>query len=250
MSPSRADWRRRTVFAYLDEPPFCFPGANGPSGCDIELGVRVLKAIGVAEIAFVKVAFAELIPGLMAGRWSLNTPLFISGERARLVDFSRPVWALADGLLMRAGEEARFPSYEALAANPAMRLAVVADQIQERTAMAAGVPVASISRFATQEGAARAVRDGAADAYASVAMAHRGYLKRAADEGLAMVDIAEAAPDTRGAARAAGAFSFAKGDHEFRQAFDAELARIIATDDHRRMMRGYGFSDAETPPLP
>jgi polar amino acid transport system substrate-binding protein len=35
------------VFAYLDEPPFCAPGADGPVGCDVDVAFAVLRAIGI-----------------------------------------------------------------------------------------------------------------------------------------------------------------------------------------------------------
>ena len=90
------------VFAYLDEPPFCAPAVDGPVGCDVEVAFVVLRALGVERIETRLVTFAELLPGVASGAWHVNTPLFITPERARLVDFSRPVWSLADGLMVQA----------------------------------------------------------------------------------------------------------------------------------------------------
>ena len=126
------------VFAYLDEPPFCAPAADGPVGCDVEVAFAVLRAIGIERIETRLVTFAELLPGVASGAWQINTPLFITEERARLVDFSRPVWSLADGLMVQAGNPKRLTSYRALAAHADARLVVVADQVQEQRALAAG----------------------------------------------------------------------------------------------------------------
>ncbi len=228
------------VFAYLDEPPFCAPAPDGPVGCDVEVAFAVLRAIGVERVETRLVTFAELLPGVASSAWHINTPLFITEERAQLVDFSRPVWSLADGLMVQAGNPKRLISYRALAADTDARLVVVADQVQEQRALSAGLDPARILRVATQPEAVAAVRDGRADAYASVAMAHRGFLRAAPDTGLEAVDFG-----AKGGAVAAGAYSFAKSNADLRRAFDAALERFLGSPEHRAIMRHYHFSDAD-----
>jgi polar amino acid transport system substrate-binding protein len=229
------------VFAYLDEPPFCAPGADGIAiGCDVEVAFAVLRAIGVERIETKLTTFAELLPGVAGGQWHINTPLFITEERARLVDFSRPVWSLADGLMVTAGNPKNLTSYRALAAHADARLAVVAEQVQEQRALEAGMASVRILRVATQPGAVAAVRDGRADAYASVAMAHRGFLRAAPDARLDVVDFG-----AQGGAAARGAYSFAKSNADLRIAFDRALDRYLGSPEHRGVMRRYGFTDAD-----
>lgn len=231
----------RVTLAYLDEPPFCAPGADGkPTGCDVEAAFAVLRAIGIARIETRLVTFAELLPGVARGAWNINTPLFVTEERAALVDFSRPVWSLADGFMVKAGNPKRLTGYQSLAAHADTRLVVVAGQVQEQRALAAGIPAARILRVATQAAAVAAVLDGRADAYASVAMAHRGHLHATPDAPLAVVDLG-----AQGGAAAAGAYSFAKGNRELRLAFDRELGRYLGSPEHRGIMRRYGFADAD-----
>jgi len=229
------------TFAYLDEPPFCAPGADGPVGCDVDVARAVLRAIGVERVETRLVTFAELLPGVASGAWQINTPLFVTAERARLVDFSRPVWSLADGLMVRAGNPKGLTSYPALAAKEDARLVVVADQVQEQRALGAGIDPARVLRVATQPEAVAAVRDGRADAYASVAMAHRGFLRAAPDARLAVVDFG-----ADGGAVAAGAYSFAKSSVDLRRAFDAVLQRFLGSPEHRAIMRRHHFVDADS----
>jgi polar amino acid transport system substrate-binding protein len=228
------------TFAYLDEPPFCAPGSGGPVGCDVEVAFAVLMAIGVERIETRLVTFADLLPGVARGDWQINTPLFVTDERQRRVDFSRPVWALADGLMVRAGNPHGFDSYGSLASDSRARLVVVADQVQEQRALAAGMSVQRILRVATQPEAVAAVLDGRADAYASVTMAHRGSLRTSPDARLAVVDFAE-----HGAPAAIGAYSFAKSDAALCTAFDDALGRYLGGPEHRGIMKRYGFSDAD-----
>jgi polar amino acid transport system substrate-binding protein len=229
------------VFAYLDEPPFCAPGSDGvPVGCDVEVAFAVLRAIGIDRVETRLVTFAELLPGVASSAWHINTPLFITAERAQLVDFSRPVWSLADGLMVKAGNPKGLSSYRALASHADAQLVVVADQVQERSALAAGMPSLRILRVATQPEAVDAVLGGRADAYASVATAHRGYLRAMPDARLDVVDF-----DGQGGAAAEGAYSFAKSNTKLRLAFDQELERYLGSPEHRAIMRRYHFTEAD-----
>jgi polar amino acid transport system substrate-binding protein len=228
------------VFAYLDEPPFCAPAADGPVGCDVEVAFAVLRAIGIERVETRLVTFAELLPGVAGGAWHINTPLFVTEERARLVDFSRPVWSLADGLMVQAGNPKGLTSYGALAVHADARLVVIADQVQEQRALSAGLPSTRVLRVATQPEAVAAVRDGRADAYASVSMAHRGFLRAAPDARLAVMDFG-----ADGGAAAEGAYSFAKSNVDLRRPFDGALQRLLGSPEHRAIMRRYDFSDAD-----
>jgi len=103
-----------------------------------------------------------------------------------------------------------------------------------------GVPDRRILIFETYAGAAQAVLDGRADAYASVARAHSGFL--AQNSGLPL-EVVPVAADEK--APAFGCFAFDKRDNELRRTVDAALLRYLGSDDHRSMMKGFGFSDAE-----
>jgi polar amino acid transport system substrate-binding protein len=245
-SASDAAWKQHVVLAYLDEPPFCAPGPDGrPTGCDMEVAFAVLAAIGVGRIETRLVTFADLLPGVAAGAWTLNTPLFVTSERSQLVDFSRPVWSLADGFMVRAGNPKRLTSYEAVAADGTAVLGVVADQVQEQSGLKAGIPADRIRRFATQQDAVTGLLDGAVDAYASVAMAHRGYRRGSPDPRLSVVDFGASGTGGEGTRAAYGAYSFAKSSRALRHAFDAQLGCYLGTAEHRALMAGYGFTDGD-----
>src|SRR5919108_390839 len=92
-------------------------------------------------------------------------------------------------------------------------------------APAAGLAPARVLRIATQPEAVAAVRDGRADAYASVAMAHRGFLRGSPDARLAVVDFGDPAAE--------GAYSFAKSNVDLQRAFDGVLQRFLGSPEHR-----------------
>jgi polar amino acid transport system substrate-binding protein len=235
----------RVTFAYLDEPPFCFPNPSGqPSGCDVAVARTALSAIGVKKIEMVLVTFADLLPGIVDGRWTMTTGLFVTPERRRIVDFSHPIWALTDGLMVVAGNPRHLTSYEAVAADSTARLGVVTNQVQRDSGLSAGIPAQRIIEYATQEAAVAGLLAGEVNAYASVAMAHRGYLRRAGDVRLAVVEIA---PDQKSeqASPASGAFAFSKTSNGLRRAIDEALTRYLGSTEHRNLMAGFGFSSGE-----
>jgi polar amino acid transport system substrate-binding protein len=232
------------TFAFIDEPPFVSPsGGAWPEGCDAAVAAAVLKRMGVAAAEARLVTFAELLPGVVARRWSFNTPLFITPERAAQVRFSRPVWALPDGLMTLRSNASRAGTYEAIAADPDATLGVVDGQVQASTARLAGIPDERIVHFPAPEAVVAALLDGAVSAYASVAMAHRGYAERTGDGRVCFSTLGAAEHGGKaGSMPARGAFSFAPDDVSFASDFDAALGSLLGTDAHAEIMARYGFS--------
>lgn len=228
-------------FAFLIEPPFNFRDETGTViGCDVELARRVFSELGVDAFEPVETAFAELLPGLAAGRWRMTTGLFATEDRKEVAAFSRPIWLLPDGLLVAKGNPLALEGYRSIERNADCVLAVVRDQFQHRSAVEFGIPADQILVFETYGEAADAVQDGRAGTYASVARAHSGFVNRNPDLPLEVVTIplSEKLP-------AFGSFAFAKDDDAFRLAVDDVLVRYLGSTAHREMMSAYGFSAPE-----
>ena len=228
-------------FAYLQEPPFCFTDATGKlGGCDAVLAEKVCQVLKSEDFSSIETEFAELLPGLVDARWDMTTGLFISEERSKLVNFTRPIWSLPDGLMVAKGNPLELNGYRSVAQHPSAVLAVISDQIQHQTALRNGVPPQRIRIFATQAEAAEAVAAGHADAYASVAMAHRGYVNGRPGAPLDVIDVpvTERQP-------AAGAFALAKGSDALCRRVDQCLDDLLGSAWHREMMSQYGFSDSD-----
>jgi polar amino acid transport system substrate-binding protein len=167
----------------------------------------------------------------------MTTGLFVTEARREIAAFSRPIWALLDGLLVRSGDPCRIEGYSSLAGSPSRRLGVVKHQEQHRSALRLGAPESAIVVFDSYEQAAEAVASGAIDAFASVAMAHRGYLRESAAPGLSIVDV-----PTNEKPAEPGAFAFAKVQLSLRDAIDDALAAFLGSADHRALMARFGFS--------
>lgn len=129
--------------------------------------------------------------------------------------------------------------YRSVAEDQTALIGIISGQIQHQTALQNGVPLERIKVFATQAEGAAAVAAGAVHAYASVAMAHRGYVGRHPDAPLTVIDVpaAEKRP-------AAGAFALAKGN-ALRRRIDSCLDDVLGSSWHREMMSEHGFSGAD-----
>lgn len=238
----------KVTIAYIDEPPFGWTEPRGAAtGADIELADAILRAIGVTQIEHRLTTFSELLPGVEAGRWDMNVPLFITPERARTVAFSVPVWGIGDGFLVRAGNLKGVNSYAALAERSDARLGIIAGQVQHDSAKAAGVSEDQIAIFAQQADAIDAVLSGAIDAYASTALGNRIVADRI---GGSMLEAVQHEPGTNGKQQGPplGAFSFNQQNSDLLNAVNRQLRSYLGSPDHRARMATFGLTRDEIDP--
>jgi polar amino acid transport system substrate-binding protein len=224
-------------FGWIEEPPFNFRGADGVvAGCDVDLA-RAICILRGWSFEPIETTFVELLPGLAAGRWEMTTGMFITPARRALAQFSRPIWALADGLLVLAEAAQHVDCYQSIV-QLGGKLAVLRGQVQHDTALAAGMTPAQILLLDSYDQGVEAVRSGAAMAYASVAAAHRTHVQRHPDQGLAVVDVS-------GAEKPAHIGAFALQDKGLCAEVDAALTVIFQSKTHRRMMNSLGIDVPE-----
>ncbi len=234
----------KVVFAYIEEPPFAATIDGQPSGSDIDVARAILSRMEIQDVEVRKVEFPDMLPGVAAGRWTMNTALFVTPERAQTVTFSNPIWALVDGMIVRAGNPKRIASYRSLVTSDA-RLGLVKATVQVDAAEAAGVPANRIVEFNAQEEAIEAIKRGHVDAYANTALGQRGLLASLKDPELVLAEPFEP-PQENGRAKAGfGAFSFNKANVAFIDRFNAELAKFLGSVKHRALLARYGFGQDE-----
>ncbi|MBB5409689.1 polar amino acid transport system substrate-binding protein [Paraburkholderia sp. HC6.4b] len=238
----------KVTIAYIEEPPFGWTEADStPTGADIDLADAVLRAIGVTRIEHHPTSFSELLPGVEAGRWDMNVPLFVTRERANMVAFSVPVWGIADGFLVRTGNPKALDSYVSLAKRADARLGIIAGQVQHDSAKASGVSEDQIVVFEHQADAVEAVLSGAVDAYASTALGNRIIANRI---GGSMLEAIEHEPGTNGKQQKPplGAFSFNRSNSDLIQAVNKALRSYLGSPDHRARMAEFGLTNNEIDP--
>ncbi|MCR5857204.1 transporter substrate-binding domain-containing protein [Mesorhizobium sp. J428] len=234
------------IYAFIDEPPFGAPGPDGkPVGYDYSVAEIILRRLGIERIDSRLVTFGELIPGVVEGKWAINTGMFVTPGRSKQVIFSRPIWALIDGFVVQAGNPKRICSYEDAARDRTVTLGVVEGNVQIESALASGIPEERLRRFKSQHEVVREVIAGNVDAYPGAALAHRGFLTRLNAEGVEVVDIA---PGTQ-ASLPLGAFSFGSQNLSLTRVFDRELKSFLGSPEHLLLAERHGLSRSEIDPI-
>jgi len=231
--------RELATFAYIEEPPFAWTQENGfPAGCDVELVFKILNRIGLRQINTRKVTFPDLIPGVVNGDWLINTPMFITPERSKSVEFTKPVWVLSDGFMVRENSQ-DIDSYESLSQALDLRVGTVRSQVQHDRAINAGVASERIQIFEKQEDAVSALQKNEIDVYIATSMGHRAFIKQHNAISLTVIDVEQ------DGATAFGGYSFARSQSDLVKDFNAALAEYIRSSDYRTAMISYGFTDSD-----
>jgi polar amino acid transport system substrate-binding protein len=224
----------------VDEPPFYWTKEDGSvTGADIELIEVILRAIGVSSIEYKLTTFAELLPGVQAGRWDMNVPIFVTTEHAKDVAFSIPVWALDDGFVVQKGNPKALTGYEVLAMHEDARLGLIPGQVQFDTAKLAGVHDNQIVIFKDQPEAINALLTGKIDAFAATAIGNRAIAN--ANQTLEAISV----QINNDGKTPVGAFSFSKNNPALLQAVNTELCKYIGSVDHRTRVSKYGITATE-----
>ena len=253
-TPGKGDWTANKAVsrglttgmkirvAYVDEPPFYWTGSDGDAtGVDIELAEAVLGAIGATSVEFIPVEFGELLPGLKAGQWEVNVPIFITPERAREVSFTRPVWSLVDGFVVAKGNPLGLNGYADVAAQPAARLGVIPGQVQLDAAITAQVPDERLVRFRDQAEGVAALLAGTIDAFAGTALGNRAVTaSEPALEDVVLVVGVEGA--------LSGAFSVRRGS-ALLDPLNRELGNYLGSKERRESAARYGMTATEIDPV-
>lgn len=231
---------RKLRIAYIEESPFYWTDEGHlVKGADIELAEVVLRAIGVSSIEYQLTSFGELIPGVQAGSWDMNVPIFATTERAKDVAFSVPVWSLGDGFVVHRGNPKELTSYEAVAISGDARLGIIPGQVQFDAAKSAGVRDSQIVLFNNQPEAVVALLAGKIDAFAATAVGNRVIAN--ANKKLEAV----AHENSKDRKSPVGAFSFSNLNHGLLQAVNAQLRKYLGSADHRTRMAKYGITQTE-----
>lgn len=104
------------VVTTSSSPPHGFldPKSNKLQGIMFEVAEAVAKEIGV-KAKYTEVPFGSLIPDLTSGRSEvMSAPLFITPQRAEVLDFSEPVYGWGEGLIVKEGSTKAYPNLAAM----------------------------------------------------------------------------------------------------------------------------------------
>lgn len=232
------------TFAFSNEPPFAYLGEDGnPAGVNGEAIVTILKKIGVTEIRPVMTEWASLVPGLSAGRFDLATSMFILPTRCEAVAFAEPLSKTGGAMLVKKGNPKDIHSYEDVANDPDVRVAVMAGAAEGRYLAKAGVPEDRIVALQDPGAMLAAVVSGRADAATLTPGSVRSMAEKSADK----VEAADPfiTPEW---ATSYSSVPFRKEDVALREAFSAALKDFLGSAEWQALYQKYDMMDPN--PLP
>jgi polar amino acid transport system substrate-binding protein len=235
---------------YANEAPYAYmdSGSNRITGEAVEIARVVLKRMGVNEVEGVLTEFGSLIPGLQAKRFDIIAAgMYVTPERCRQAEFSNPTYGVGEAFLVPKGNPKNLRSYEDIAKQDDTKLGVVVGAIQSEYARKMDVPLSRVVVFPDVVSALSGVQAGRADAYAATAMTINDLMNKTATGDLEKADPFTDPVIDGQSVRGYGAFAFRKDDKAFVDAFNAELAKFVGTEEHAKLVEPFGFTEAELP---
>jgi polar amino acid transport system substrate-binding protein len=235
---------------FANEAPYAYvePESRRLTGEAPEIARALLARMGIERIEGVLTEFGSLIPGLKAGRFDLIAAgMYVTPARCREVAFSEPTYSIGGAFLVRAGNPKHLHGYADVPVDPETRLGVMAGAVERGYARKSGVPDRQVVSFPDAPSAVAGLLAGRVDAFAATALTARDLLSKARSDAIALADPFEDPVLEGRPARGYGAFAFRREDTALRDAFDAELASFVGSEDHRELVRPFGFTEKDLP---
>jgi len=228
--------------AIANEIPYGFTDMSGEAkGAGPDVAKYIADKLGIKNIKWVTTNFSSLIPGLQADRFDMvAAEMAINPERCQKVIYSEPNSSYGEGLLVAKGNPADIHSYSDFAKGD-KKVAIMAGADQLDMMQALGVPEANMVTISSNADAISTVSTGRAAAYAATGLTAAELADKSKDVQLVQ-DFKD--PVVNGAeVRSWGAFTFAKESTDLRDAVNKVLADYKKTDDWKKTLKSYGFTD-------
>lgn len=238
----RIGYANEAPYAYLDTK------TNRITGEAVEIARVVLKRMGINEVEGVLTEFGSLIPGLQAKRFDIIAAgMYVTPERCQQAAFSNPSYGVGQAFLVQKDNPKQLHSYEDIAKREDAKLGVVVGAIESEYARKMDIPLDRVVVFPDVVSALSGVQAGRADAYAATAMTVNDLMKKTETDNLEKAEPFTDPTIDGNSVRGYGAFAFRKDDQDFVDAFNAELAKFVGTEEHARLVEPFGFTKAELP---
>ncbi len=234
---------------FAGETPYAYKDENGElTGEAVEIARVILNRLGIEEIRGELTEFNSLIAGLGSKRFDMITAgMFINPDRCAAVLFADPEYSIGEGLAVKAGNPLGLNSYEAIAANPDAKVAVMAGAVEIGYLKASGVTEKQMEIVPDQTAAFSALQAGRADAVTMTGPALQAKLDDANDAGIERVmDFVQPVVDGQ-SVRGYGASAFRQDDASFRDAFNEELNKMKESGELLEILERFGFTEQELP---
>jgi polar amino acid transport system substrate-binding protein len=229
---------------FSNEAPYAFQNDQGEmDGFVNEVGLAILKKMGITNVEPVLTEWGSLIPGLKAGRFDIITAgMYILPKRCQQVAFSEPMGEFAESFLVRKGNPDNLHSFEDVRDNPNAVLVTGQGYSTVDYAKKMGIPDDRIMQVADPAAMLQAVKGGRAAAASATVFA----IADLAAKGGGDVEVAEPfnPPDfTKGWS----AYAFRPSDKDFLNEWNKVQADFLDSDEFWAIVSKYGYKKSQLP---
>ncbi|MFF9211064.1 MULTISPECIES: ectoine/hydroxyectoine ABC transporter substrate-binding protein EhuB [unclassified Streptomyces] len=225
------------------EIPFGYIDKNGElTGEAPELARVIFRRLGVEKVQPVPTEFGSLIPGLNSQQFDVVAAgMYVNPERCAQVIFADPDYQMLDSFIVRKGNPKGLHTYRDIVEKKA-KFATGTGYAEIQYAVEAGYRESDILIVPDQVAGLNAVEAGRVDVFAGTALTTREVVKKSAkaEATKPFAPLVKGKPHVDG-----GAFAFRPTETGLRDAFNAELHKLKKSGELLRILRPFGFTQAE-----
>ncbi|MFJ1804718.1 MULTISPECIES: ectoine/hydroxyectoine ABC transporter substrate-binding protein EhuB [unclassified Streptomyces] len=225
------------------EIPFGYIDRDGRlTGEAPELAKAIFKRLGVDKVQPVPTEFGSLIPGLGSQQFDVVAAgMYVNPDRCEQVIFADPDYQMLDAFIVRKGNPKGLHTYRDVVEKGA-RFATGTGYAEIQYAVEAGYEQDDILVVPDQVAGLNAVEAGRVDVFAGTALTAREVVKKSAkaEATKPFAPLVGGKPHVDG-----GAFAFRPTETKLRDAFNTELRKLKKSGELFRILRPFGFTEAE-----
>lgn len=234
---------------FANEKPYAYRTEDGKvTGEAVEIARHVFKQMGIENIEPVLTDFGQLIPGLKAKRFdAITAGMYITPERCKEVAFANPEYKISQALAVKKGNPKDLHSYEDIAANPDVTVAVMQGAIEKQYLKGVGVKESQIKSVQDQPAALAMLKTGRVDAITMTGPALREVLEAEGDDGVEMVEDFKQPVIDGESVVGYGATAFRKEDEDLLKAYNQQLQKMKENGELLKILKQFNFAEENLP---
>lgn len=234
---------------FANERPYAYQESDGTiTGQSVEIARAIFEEMGIEELEGTVVTFDSLISGLNARNFDAVTAgMYITPERCENAAFAEPEYRIGIGIAVQEGNPNDINSYEDLANNPDLTVAVMAGAIERDYMLANGVAEEQIQQVNDISAVITALDSGRVDAITMTDLTLRTALQGQDAENIQVVEDVEQPTVDGEEVIGYGAAVFHPEDEELLAEYNRILAEFKESGELLELMEPFGFTEENLP---
>lgn len=235
------------LYGFNGERPYNYTDAEGNLvGSEIDIARAVAKNIGIAEVQGVAMNFDSFIPAILAGRIDTCLPIFVKPERCQKISFAKPHLIEGQSAIVAAGNPKRINGWDDLVSKD-VKVGLIAGTTPNEIAKSVGLAEDKITRFPDTTTMTAGIRSGRVDVVVEASSTIRLISDELDKAQFERLTAWQKPTKYEGTIEFYAAFPFSLDAGELKDAFDAELAKQLASGGLAELTGKYGFTAADRP---